>query len=103
MESTGASRGEILLEIYIKTMESERMPEEWRDSTLVTILKNKGDTQYCGNYKGIKLMSHTLKFWERIIDWRLREIVMISEHQFGFMPGRSTTDAIFAMRQLMET
>ena len=26
----------------------------------------------------------------------------ISEHQFGFMPGNSTADAIFALRQLME-
>ena len=25
----------------------------------------------------------------------------ISEEQFGFMPGRSTTDAIFALRQLL--
>ena len=32
---------------------------------------------------------------------RLRRIV-ISEEQFGFMPGRSTTDAIFALRQLLE-
>ena len=26
----------------------------------------------------------------------------ISDQQFGFMPGRSSTDAIFALRQLME-
>ena len=32
---------------------------------------------------------------------RLRWIVEISEEQFGFMPGRSTTDAIFALRQLL--
>ncbi|KAI5752807.1 hypothetical protein M8J77_020555 [Diaphorina citri] len=29
-------------------------------------------------------------------------IIDISEEQFGFMPGKSTTDAIFALRQLME-
>ena len=50
----------------------------------------------CGNHRGIKLMSHTLKMWERIIVRRLRKKVEISEQQFGFMPGRSTTDAIFA-------
>ncbi|XP_063615413.1 uncharacterized protein LOC134788453 [Penaeus indicus] len=57
----------------------------------------------CGNYRGIKLTSHTLKLWERIIDKRLRSRVTVSEQQFGFMPGRSTSDAIFALRQLMET
>ena len=29
-------------------------------------------------------------------------MVQIREEQFGFMPGRSTTEAIFAMRQLIE-
>ncbi|XP_063615696.1 craniofacial development protein 2-like [Penaeus indicus] len=98
----GRAGVKILLEIFTGIMESERMPDEWRDSTLIPIFKNKGDIQESGNYRGIKLMSHTLKIWERIIDGRLRAIVTISEQQFGFMPGRSTTDAIFALRQLME-
>ena len=46
-------------------------------------------------------MSHTSKIWERIIDIRLREETTIGDEQFGFMPGRVTTDAIFAVRQLM--
>ena len=33
---------------------------------------------------------------------RLREETTIGDEQFGFMPGRGTTDAIFAVRQLME-
>ena len=47
-------------------------------------------------------MSHTMKIWERIIDRRLREETTIGDEQFGFMPGRGMTDAIFAVRQLME-
>ena len=47
-------------------------------------------------------MSHTMKIWERIIDRRLREETTIGYEQFGFMSGRGTTDAIFAVRQLME-
>ena len=33
---------------------------------------------------------------------RLRNIVVISEEQFGFMKGKSTTDAIFVLRELQE-
>ena len=66
------------------------------------IFKNKGDIQECGNYRGIKLTSHTLKIWESVVEGRLREKVKVSDQQFGFMPRRSTTDAIFALRQLME-
>ena len=39
---------------------------------------------------------------ERIIDRRFREETTIGDEQFGFMPGRGTTDAIFAVCQLME-
>ncbi|XP_047492907.1 uncharacterized protein LOC125041719 [Penaeus chinensis] len=53
----------ILLEIFT-IMETEKIPDEWRESTLIPIFKNKGDIQDCGNYRGIKLMAHTLKMWE---------------------------------------
>ena len=36
------------------------------------------------------------------IEGRLRKIVKIDSMQFGFMSGRSTTDAIFIVRQLQE-
>ena len=78
------------------------MPEEWRSSTLIPIYKNKGDAQVCGNYRGIKLLSHTMKLWERVIEKRIREEVVIKEYQFGFMPGRSTFEAIHVLRKLME-
>ena len=64
--------------------------------------KNKGDAQCCGNYRGIKLMSHTMKVWKRIIEARLTDKVEISEQQYGFMPGKGTTDAMFALRMLMK-
>ena len=47
-------------------------------------------------------MSHSMKLWERVIEARIRKEVTIGEQQFGFMPGRSTTDAIFCLRMLLE-
>ena len=43
-------------------------------------------------------MSHTMKMCERIIERRLREETTIGNEQFVSMPGRGTTDAIFAVR-----
>ncbi len=83
-------------------MNGERMPKEWRKSVLVPIFKNKGDVQSCNSYRGIKLTCHAIKIWERVVDARLRRVVTISEEQFGFSKGRSTTDAIFALRMLSE-
>ncbi|KAK3569613.1 hypothetical protein QTP86_002596 [Hemibagrus guttatus] len=97
----GEAAVEFLANLFNRVLESERMPEEWR-SVLVPIFKNKGDVQSCSNYRGIKLMSHTMKVWERVVEARLRKVVDICEQQYGFMPRKSTTDAIFALRILME-
>ncbi|KAK3513112.1 hypothetical protein QTP70_001685 [Hemibagrus guttatus] len=98
----GEAAVEFLTSLFNRVLESERMPEEWRRSVLVTIFKNKGDVQSCSSYRGIKLMSHTMKLWERVVEARLRKVVEICEQQYGFMPRNSTTDAIFALRILME-
>ncbi|KAK3561425.1 hypothetical protein QTP86_002546 [Hemibagrus guttatus] len=98
----GEAAVEFLANLFNRVLESERMPEEWRRSVLVPIFKNKGDVQSCSNYRGIKLMSHTMKVWERVVEARLRKVVDICEQQYGFMPRKSTTDAIFALRILME-
>ncbi|KAK3506551.1 hypothetical protein QTP70_009032 [Hemibagrus guttatus] len=98
----GEAAVEFLTSLFNRVLESERMPEEWRRSVLVPIFKNKGDVQSCSNYRGIKLMSHTMKLWERVVEARLRKVVEICEHQYGFMPRKSTTEAIFALRILME-
>ncbi|QHN83560.1 LINE-1 retrotransposable element ORF2 protein [Arachis hypogaea] len=91
-----------LTKLFNEILRSKKMPDEWRKSTLVPIYKNKGDIQSCGNYRGIKLMSHTMKLWERVIERRLRKETQVTENQFGFMPGRSTTEAIYLLRRMME-
>jgi hypothetical protein len=91
-----------LTKLFNHIFRSNRMPDEWRRSTLVPIFKNNGDIQSCTNYRGIKLMSHTMKLWERIIEHRVRGMVHITMNQFGFMPGRSTMEAILLIRQAME-
>ncbi|KAK3531248.1 hypothetical protein QTP70_015219, partial [Hemibagrus guttatus] len=98
----GEAAVEFLTSLFNRVLKSERMPEEWRRSVLVPIFKNKGDVQSCSNYRGIKLMSHTMKLWERVVEAWLRKVVDICEQQYGFMPRKSTTDAIFALRILME-
>ena len=93
---------EFFTRLFNRLLMGERMPEEWTKSVLIPIYKNKGDAQCCGNYTGIKLMSRTMKVWQRIIEAKLRDRVEISKQQYEFMPGKGTTDAMFALRMLME-
>ena len=93
---------EFLTGLFNRILDGEKMPEEWRRSVLVPIFKNKGDVQSCVNYRGIKLMSHTMKLWERVVEARLRAEGSICEQQYGFMPKKSSTDVVFALRMLIE-
>lgn len=42
--------------------------------------------QSCSNYRGIKLVSHTMKLWEKLVEAGLRSEVRISEQESDFMP-----------------
>src|SRR5213083_2117349 len=64
--------------------------------------KGKGNALECSSYRGIKLLEHVLKVLERVVEARLRKTVKIDDMQFGFCPGKGTTDAIFIVRQVQE-
>ena len=93
---------EELHRIYENIMKEEQGAKEWEESLTAVVFKGKGDALECGNYRGIRLLEHSMKVWEKILEERLRKIVKINKCQFGFMPGKSTTEAIFVMRQLQE-
>lgn len=88
--------------LFNKVMSGDAMPEDFRSSFLLPFYKNKGDSRKCDNHRGIKLMCHTMKIFEGIIDTRLRQQVSIHKNQCGFVGGKSTTDATQAMRIVIE-
>jgi len=79
-----------------------KIPSDWKKSWMVNVYKGKGDALECGSYRGIKLLDHVMKVLERIIEKKVRDRVSIDDMQFGFRPGRGTTDAIFIVRQVQE-
>ena len=91
-----------LTDFFNVILKTAKIPQEWRHSTIIPVYKNEGDMQNCNSYRGIKLFSHTMKLWERVIEGRLRVDIMISENQFGFTLGRPTMEAIHLIRRLME-
>ena len=42
--------------------------------------------------RGVKLLEHAMKIIERELKKRIRELVKVDDMQFGFMPGKGTTD-----------
>ena len=79
-----------------------KVPSDWEQGFIVCLYKRKGDALERGNYRGLKLTEQAMKILERIVDGLIRQLVSIDDSQFGFVPGRGTTDAIFVVRQLQE-
>ena len=55
-----------------------------------------------GQLPRLSLTEQVMKILERIADDLIRQLVSINDSQFGFLPGRGTTDTIFVARQLQE-
>ena len=94
----------MLLELFNHAWNTGTVPEEWSQPTICPIFKNKGDPLECKNYRGISLMSHAGKLYERILEKRLRSKVeeKLSKNQCGFRPGRGTVDQIAALCLFLE-
>nr|VZI29210.1 unnamed protein product [Spirometra erinaceieuropaei] len=82
-----------------------KVPQDFKDSTIVHLYKRKGNRHVCDNHRGISLLNISGKILARIPLNRLinhQEQGLLSESQRGFLRHRGTTDMIFASRQLQE-
>ena len=92
----------IIADLMNAIIREGKVPVDWSDSIIVSLFKGKGDALDWNNYRGLKLTDNVLKLIERVVENIIRETVNIDEVQFGFCPGRGTSDAIFILRQLQE-
>ena len=95
LKAAGDQGIEWLCELCNAIIRQHKIPEDWKQSILLPIFKGKGDP-LCGCYRAKKLMEHGMKVLERVLE--KREQVKIDDMQFGFTPGKGTTDAIFIVR-----
>jgi len=77
-----------------------RIPDYWKSSILLPVFKWKGDPMECWSYGTIRLVEHAMEVIEPVFEGRIREKVKINTMQFGFMPGKRTTDAILTIQQM---
>ena len=81
-----------LTNLYRKTLEAGRLPNEWKAAKITPIYK-KGSKLKAENYRPVSLTSQTCKVLERLILKHIKKHLsdneLISEHQHGFQQGRS--------------
>ena len=93
-----------LHEVLCQCWQEGAVPQDMRDSKIITLYKNKGERSDCNNYRGISLLSIVGKAFARVILICLQKLAerIYPESQCGFRAERSTIDMVFSLRQLQE-
>ena len=102
IKAAGDTGATMIRDLATAIIRDGKVPTDWEESFIVCLYKGKGDALDRGNYRGFKLTEQAVKIIERIVDGLIRQVVSIDDSQFGSVPGRGTTDAIFVVRQLQE-
>ena len=102
IRATGDMGTSMIRDLTVAIIREGKVPSDWEQNFIVCLYKGKGGTLERGNYCDLKLTDQVMKLLERIVDGLIRQLVSIDDSQFGFVPGRDTTDAIFVVRQLQE-
>ena len=94
---------QMLLKISNLAWMEGKTPEDWSKGLITPVFK-KGDKLDPANYRAITLLSIPGKVFCRMILNRIQETIEthLMEEQCGFRSSRGTTDAVFAVRQIME-
>lgn len=92
-----------LLHIINTCWQKLKIPNTWKVAEVISIFK-KGDKKNCENYRGISLLCTMYKVYARIVNARIKAIseALLGEEQNGFRKGRSTSDNVFILQQILE-
>ena len=95
-----------LLNLLNECLRQGRVPRCFKESTMVVLRKAEDrDPQHLSSYRPICLINTLAKVQEMLLLKRLRDIralVRLSNKQYGFRRGSSTTDAITAALKSVE-
>ena len=95
-----------LLEIFNLTWEEGRVPQMWKEATMIPIHKKGKDKRKSGSYRPISLTSCVVKTMERIVNRRLMHHLesekILAQEQAGFRQFRSTEDQTTYLAQEIE-
>ena len=96
LKTSGDTGARLVADLANDMVRNGAIPSDWEDSFIINMVMLWREV----TNRGLKLL--VMKGIERVIEKIIRERISIDDMQFGFMPGRGTTDAIFILRQLQE-
>ncbi|KAL4219933.1 hypothetical protein ACF0H5_020345 [Mactra antiquata] len=93
-----------IVDLFNKILSSGHFPSTWSKGYITPIFK-KNDPNDARNYRGVTIVSCLSKIFtgvlnQRLSDWAEKNEIL-TDAQFGFRKGRSTTDAAFILHSVI--
>ena len=97
IKAAGDTGATMIRDLATVIIHDAKVPYDWEQSFIVCLYKSKGDALNRGISRGIKQNEQAMNILGRIVDGLIRQVVCIDDSQFGFVPGRGTTDALWKL------
>ena len=73
VKAGGGAMLAVIMDLISLIIKEEQIRDGWDQATIINCFKRKGDTTRYGNYQGLKLLEHTMRVLERIVDVIIRQ------------------------------
>ena len=100
IRATGDMGTSMIRDLAVAIISDGKVPSDWEQSFIVCLYKGKCIGK--GKLQWSQADRTVMKILDRIVDGLIRQLVSVYDSQFGYIPGRGTTDTIFVVRQLQE-
>ncbi|CAI5976173.1 unnamed protein product [Closterium sp. NIES-65] len=89
---------------FVKDFERSAVLTEQFMTAVTILLHKKGDKSMLENYRPITLLSATYKIVAKVLANRIKKVLpsVISDHQYGFLPGRKLADAVNVVADVID-
>ena len=98
LREVAPSISQSLTYIFNLSLQSSTFSQDWKTAVVVPLYKQRGDASAPTNYRPVSLLPAVAKVLDAIQSKRLSSFLLknklLTDHQFGFLPGRSTTQQL---------
>ena len=68
LKASGEAGLELFIELFNNIVKEEKVTSDWEMSVIINCFKGKGNAVEHGNFRGLKLLDHLMKVFERVIE-----------------------------------
>ena len=102
LKAVGKERVELAKQLVEDVFSSGEIPADWEEKFALNLHKGKWWGPVRGYFYGLRITYQVMKLPGRVLDFYVHNKVNTDEVEFGFGPGKGTTDGISIVYQLQE-